>query len=140
MSAICLQPRAGVPTSTAWNHWTFSGGQSEGYFLALIPYMGLMLWSPPWGAGAALGGGGAGGSLGVGVELRLTDHGLIDSTAEAHVDFSAFLSAPDPEAMVLCHANEACEDQLLEEWRLACLAVALLHAVNTAELCGANLG
>lgn len=144
MSAIRLQVWAWEPTSTAWNHWTLSGGQSEGYFLALSPYIGLMLWSPPWGAAGAgdgLGGGGAGGSLGVGVELRLTDHGLIDSTAEAHVDFSAFLSAPDPEAIILCHADEACEeDQLLTEWRLAWLAAALLQALDTAELCGANLG
>ena len=103
--------------------------------------MGLMLWSPPWGAGAGLGGGGAGGSLGVGVELRLTDHGLMDSTAEAQVDFSAFFSAPDPEAIFLCHADEPCEeDQLLIEWRLACLAAALLQAMDTAEFCGANLG
>lgn len=105
-----------------------------------MPYMGLMLWSPPWGAG--LGVGGAGGcSLGVGVELRLTDHGLMESTAEAQVDFSAFLSAPDPEAMFLCHAEEDCEeDQLLAEWRLACLAVARLQAMDTAEFWGANLG
>lgn len=95
--------------------------------------MGLMLWSPPWGAG--LGGGGAGGcSFGVGVELRLTDHGLMESTAEAQVDLSAFLSAPDPEAMFLCHAQEACEeDQLLVEWRPACLAVTRLQATDTAE-------
>lgn len=102
--------------------------------------MGLILWSPPCGAGAGFGGGGAGGSLGVGVELRLTDHGLMDSTAEAQVDFSAFLSAPDPEAILLCHADEACEDQLLTEWHLACLAAALLQAMDTAEFCGANLG
>lgn len=87
------------------------------------------------------GGGGGGCSFGVGVELRLTDHGLMESTAEAQVDFSAFLSAPDPEAMFLCHAEEACEeDQLLIELRLACLAVARLQATDTAEFCGANLG
>lgn len=104
-----------------------------------MPYMGLMLWSPPWFVG--LGAGGAGGSLGVGVELRLTDHGLIDSTAEAQVDFSAFLSAADPEAMFLCHAEEACEeDQLLTEWRLTCLPIARLQAMDTAGFCGANLG
>jgi hypothetical protein len=77
----------------------------------------------------------------VGVELRLTDHGLMESTAEAQVDFSAFLSAPDADAILLCHAGEACEeDQLLTEWHLACLAAALLQAVVTAEFCGANLG
>ena len=69
------------------------------------------------------------------------DHGLMESTAEAQVDFSAFLSAPDPEAMFLCHAAEACEEgQVLAEWRLACLAVARLQAMDTAEFCGANLG
>lgn len=87
------------------------------------------------------GGGGGGCSFGVGVELRLTDQGLMESTAEAQVDFSAFLSAPDPEAIFLCHAEEACEeDQLLIELCLACLAVARLQATDAAELCGANLG
>lgn len=61
------------------------------------------------------------GSLGTGVELRLKAHGLMESTADAHVDFSAFLSA-GPEAMVgialACRVGEAPrEDQLLDEVR-----------------------
>jgi hypothetical protein len=38
------------------------------------------------------------GSFGVGVALRLPAQGLIESTAEARYDFSAFLS-PGPDAM-----------------------------------------
>ena len=80
-----------------------------------MPYVGLTLWSPGFGGG---GGGGFGaGSLGVGVVLRLPAQGLMESTAEAQVDFSAFLS-PGVDAMVLagpdCHpATGLLGDQIL---------------------------
>lgn len=101
--------------------------------------MGLVLWSPVL---LVLGGGGGGGSLGVGVELRAPDHGLMESTADAHVDFSAFLSAADPEAILLCHAEEEApgprEDQLLVEGRPACLLSNRDNAVGNRDFCGAN--
>ena len=64
--------------------------------------MGFTLWSPGF-----VGCGGFGtGSFGVGVVLRLPAQGLMESTAEAHEDFSAFLS-PGPDAMLFagpeCH-------------------------------------
>lgn len=55
-----------------------------------------MLWS--FSEVISLAGGGTG-SLGTGVELRLPAQGLIESTAEAQVDFSAFLST-GPDAIV----------------------------------------
>lgn len=98
-----------------------------------------MLWSPVL---LGLGGGGAAGSLGAGVELRAPDQGLIESTAEAQVDFSAFLSAVDPEAIFLFHAEEAPGlrvDQLLVEGRPACLLTTRPKTVgNPREFCGAN--
>lgn len=76
-----------------------------------------MLWS--FSELVGFGGGGTGISLGTGVELRLTAQGLMESTAEAQVDFSALLSA-GAEAMVVfalaCRVGEAPkEDQLLDE-------------------------
>lgn len=76
-----------------------------------------MLWS--FSELVGFGGGGTGVSLGTGVELRLTAQGLMESTAEAQVDFSALLSA-GAEAMVVfalaCRVGEAPkEDQLLDE-------------------------
>lgn len=83
-----------------------------------MPYIRLMLWS--FSEVAGFGGGGTG-SLGTGVVLRLTAQGLMESTADAHVDFSALLSA-GAEAMVAFalayRAGEAPrEDQLLDEVR-----------------------
>lgn len=86
--------------------------------------MRLMLWSAPEVVAVFDGGGGAG-SFGTGVVLRLPAQGFIESTAEAQVDFSAFLSpgAEGAEAMILlclCHAWEAPEEgQLLVETRFA---------------------
>ena len=102
--------------------------------------MGFVLWSPVL---LVAGGGGACGSLGAGVVLRAPAQGLMESTADAQVDFSAFLSAAVPEAMFLCHAEEAPglrEDQLLNERRPACLLTTRVKAVGNPDFCGANFG
>jgi hypothetical protein len=99
--------------------------------------MGLVLWSPV----LLVGGGGGAGSLGAGVELRAPDQGLMESTADAQVDLSAFLSAADPEAIFLCHAEEApCpkEDQVLLKGRPACLLSTRDKATGDGDFCGAN--
>lgn len=99
--------------------------------------MGLVLWSPV----LFVGGGGGGGSLGAGVELRAPDQGLMESTADAQVDFSAFLSAADPEAIFLCHAEEGPdprEDQVLMEGRPDCLLTTRDKTAGKRESCGAN--
>ena len=53
------------------------------------------MWSSAFLVGVDFGGAGLGGglSLGVGVVLRVVFHGLIESTALAKYDFSAFFSA-----------------------------------------------
>lgn len=109
--------------------------------------MRLMLWSPPElpGFGGGGGGGTGAGSLGTGVVLRLPAQGLMESTAEAQVDFSPLLSAgADPEAMLLepvCHAREAPkEDQLLVTTRQACLLADLLQGSPRLACDGAEAG
>lgn len=59
-----------------------------------------MLWSPGFGFAGTTGLGG-GGSLGVGVVLRLAAQGLIESTAEARYDFSGFFSAAPVPVLVV---------------------------------------
>lgn len=103
--------------------------------------MGLMLWSPPELAGFGVGEGK--GSLGTGVELRLTDQGLIESTAEAQVDLSVFLS-PGTVAMLssvrYCHAREAPrENLLLVETRSSCLTTTRLKVATSGLLGDANV-
>lgn len=104
--------------------------------------MGLMLWSPPELAGFVVGEGT--GSLGTGVELRLPAQGLMESTAEAHVDLSALLST-DVLAMLSaarrCHAREAPrEDQLLVETRFSCVLTTRPKAATSRLLEDANVG
>lgn len=114
--------------------------------------MRLILWSPPEITGFGGGGGAGSRGTGVGVGVRLPAQGLMESTAEAQLDFSAFLSPgpDDPDAGVAmlyrlcgreCHAREAPrEDQLLGETRFACLLGTRLK-VSSSLLCEeANVG
>lgn len=103
--------------------------------------MGLILWSPPELAGFGVGEGT--GSLGTGVELRLTDQGLIESTAEAQVDLSVFLSAGTVAMLSsarYCHAREAPrENLLLVETRSSCLTTTRLKVATSGLLGDANV-
>lgn len=103
-----------------------------------------MAWSAEFVGLGWLGAGvGAGaGSLGIGVELLLpifAAQGLIESNPEAQVDFSTFLSPPDPEAILapVCHADG---NQLLVEKRLVCLLLATRRMAEVNPLaCDANV-